>query len=657
MGKKAHWMWGLGIAGFGITLASLGVPGDCGAGSSLLVYEPEDPTRNNSEPEFPWGSRPLVPATLEEVPSKMDKCEDVLSYSCPQKLNDDGVPIAYGYDKFRCKDAAHWNTDIKAVGVAFPHYEFSTPEKVVFESTKRLVKLGKVSFRAAKAVPFIAEFVTATSLSHDVIEELEMADGLCTCSRFHFARRQIMVPIPDISCSEPSYCQFESSDNCEVFEYHATKDCNTTWVEYVDPSTDKPSKIKDGLKKTPLRIEVGLGGFGIRKRCGGGGIRRGLGNPLAYQCCPTGSFAVWAEKPAFDQVICVTEEYAENDQMLLERACEQYCRLDVDGPLPLACIGGGDTPCHVRRDTGEYEDEMLRDSEAGSHVNCNERILAAGLEVTETDEERMSGPEDFESIFDHGGNCDPLHPIAATTCGTGLNCNNETSVAYGNGTQEIAPTPVGEPFLENYRTTHGNFAEGGPSAGDLRFAATGLPPGLALNADTGVVTGTPVYDPAIGGNPDNTSEHSVRIDVFSANANYPYRETCRSTWSIDHRPCLPGTGDECQVFCSSIGECPSGQTLIEDAEFVLCGVRANGESGCTYDLCCEDAPPGQRSTACSNGLPGVEQEGICCDINCGECGGAGCADRPGGASDCCANHIQDRGLLCSVSGQAPCIID
>ena len=150
MGKKAHWLWGLGIVGFGITLASLGFPGDCGAGSSLVTYEPDDPTRNTSEPEFPWGSRPLVLADLEEIPSQMDMCEDIVSYSCPQKLNDDGIPIAYGLDKYHCDDEALWNMDVKAVGVGFPHYEFSVPEKVVYESTRRLIKFGKLSFRAAK---------------------------------------------------------------------------------------------------------------------------------------------------------------------------------------------------------------------------------------------------------------------------------------------------------------------------------------------------------------------------------------------------------------------------------------------------------------------------------------------------------------------------
>ena len=33
---------------------------------------------------------------------------------------------------------------------------------------------------------------------------------------------------------------------------------------------------------------------------------------------------------------------------------------------------------------------------------------------------------------------------------------------------------------------------------------------------------------------------------------------------------------------------------------------------------------------CSNGVPGVERDGVCCEAQCGTCGGSGCAGRPGG---------------------------
>lgn len=33
---------------------------------------------------------------------------------------------------------------------------------------------------------------------------------------------------------------------------------------------------------------------------------------------------------------------------------------------------------------------------------------------------------------------------------------------------------------------------------------------------------------------------------------------------------------------------------------------------------------------CSNGVPGVETNGICCEAQCETCGGSGCDQRPGG---------------------------
>ena len=33
---------------------------------------------------------------------------------------------------------------------------------------------------------------------------------------------------------------------------------------------------------------------------------------------------------------------------------------------------------------------------------------------------------------------------------------------------------------------------------------------------------------------------------------------------------------------------------------------------------------------CSNGLPGVEANGVCCEAQCETCGGSGCGGRPGG---------------------------
>ena len=38
---------------------------------------------------------------------------------------------------------------------------------------------------------------------------------------------------------------------------------------------------------------------------------------------------------------------------------------------------------------------------------------------------------------------------------------------------------------------------------------------------------------------------------------------------------------------------------------------------------------------CSNGLPGVEANGVCCEAQCEECGGPGCSSCPGSRVRCC----------------------
>lgn len=62
---------------------------------------------------------------------------------------------------------------------------------------------------------------------------------------------------------------------------------------------------------------------------------------------------------------------------------------------------------------------------------------------------------------------------------------------------------------------------------------------------------------------------------------------------------------------------------------------------------------------CSNGISGVEAAGVCCKEECGTCGGTGCSTRvPGfGQYDCCVGRIVETGVLCSESGDAPCIVD
>ncbi|CAN0409839.1 unnamed protein product, partial [Scytosiphon promiscuus] len=42
------------------------------------------------------------------------------------------------------------------------------------------------------------------------------------------------------------------------------------------------------------------------------------------------------------------------------------------------------------------------------------------------------------------------------------------------------------------------------------------------------------------------------------------------------------------------------------------------------------APTPMPVTMCSNGFPGFQTGTICCEEQCGGCGGVGCSQRPGG---------------------------
>ncbi|CAN0463092.1 unnamed protein product, partial [Scytosiphon promiscuus] len=61
--------------------------------------------------------------------------------------------------------------------------------------------------------------------------------------------------------------------------------------------------------------------------------------------------------------------------------------------------------------------------------------------------------------------------------------------------------------------------------------------------------------------------------------------------------------------------------------------------------------------ACSNGFPGFENGAICCEFQCGICGGSGCSGRPGGESSCCTSAINMSEVMCSEALAAPCIMD
>ena len=52
---------------------------------------------------------------------------------------------------------------------------------------------------------------------------------------------------------------------------------------------------------------------------------------------------------------------------------------------------------------------------------------------------------------------------------------------------------------------------------------------------------------------------------------------------------------------------------------------------------------------------GIKNQNICCPLSCGECGGAGCGQRPGGQGSCCTSGVLETAKLCS-SSVAPCVI-
>ncbi|CAN0003838.1 unnamed protein product, partial [Choristocarpus tenellus] len=64
-------------------------------------------------------------------------------------------------------------------------------------------------------------------------------------------------------------------------------------------------------------------------------------------------------------------------------------------------------------------------------------------------------------------------------------------------------------------------------------------------------------------------------------------------------------------------------------------------------------------STCTNGLPGVQNDAACCVESCGQCGGIGCGTIPGtqGSYACCASTVLNNNEMCSVTGEAPCVIN
>ena len=53
---------------------------------------------------------------------------------------------------------------------------------------------------------------------------------------------------------------------------------------------------------------------------------------------------------------------------------------------------------------------------------------------------------------------------------------------------------------------------------------------------------------------------------------------------------------------------------------------------------------------------GIVSNNVCCDQSCGQCGGTGCDNLPGGSSKCCRGTITNSGIICQTTSDTGCII-
>ncbi|CAM9258533.1 unnamed protein product, partial [Scytosiphon promiscuus] len=72
-------------------------------------------------------------------------------------------------------------------------------------------------------------------------------------------------------------------------------------------------------------------------------------------------------------------------------------------------------------------------------------------------------------------------------------------------------------------------------------------------------------------------------------------------------------------------------------------------------------PPLRSSNTCSNGIPGIDGNGVvCCPLGCKQCGGPGCSTSGRaaglGSDSCCGGGVKASGKYCEDTGVAPCII-
>eukprot|EP00752_Nemacystus_decipiens_P010756 g9573.t1 len=151
-----------------------------------------------------------------------------------------------------------------------------------------------------------------------------------------------------------------------------------------------------------------------------------------------------------------------------------------------------------------------------------------------------------------------------------------------------------------------------------------------------------------------------------------------------------GTVTPCVVVATATDNsttCSNGLAGIEDPVNLICCDAACGQcggAGCgsipgltgldccsdeieaTAELCsvtnaapCVIDPPAFAPSMCPNGIPGVQDDTVCCAEACNlQCGGVGCGTIVGtnGAEDCCSDTILATGVPCGVGVEAPCIM-
>ena len=59
---------------------------------------------------------------------------------------------------------------------------------------------------------------------------------------------------------------------------------------------------------------------------------------------------------------------------------------------------------------------------------------------------------------------------------------------------------------------------------------------------------------------------------------------------------------------------------------------------------------------CSGGFKSANDSRVCCSATCGACGGPKCAEKEGGAANCCTADIRTANVVCSSESDAGCVI-